>query len=202
MIIYKVTNGENDMSYIGQTTKSLEKRKKVHVIMCNHTDLYFHRALKKYGIDNFKWEIIKRCKNKDDLDHWEKYFIIKNKTKIPNGYNMTSGGEGTLDIIITDAKRKKLRMAHLGKKLSKQHRERISISGLGRKASEESKRKQSIAHKGKTLSMEHRRKLSEIHKKRWNPELRKTRSESQKKVWMDEKYREHMINVHKKIDDF
>ena len=235
MIIYKVTNNGNNMSYVGQTILGLDNRMRGHI--CNMLKRkyvsYFHRALKKYGLENFKWEILKKCKTRTELNESEIEYIKLFNTKIPNGYNMTDGGGGISGFkgkplsekhrkkisgalkgikrseetrekmrrankgkVISDIQREKLRIAHLGRKLSKEHREKIGISGMGRKTSEKTKRKQSKSHKGKILSMEHRKKLSEIHKKRWNPELRKARSESQEKLWMNEEYREHMINIH------
>lgn len=174
MIIYQVTNNENDMSYIGQTTKSLENRKKVHAIKANHTDFYFHRALKKYGLENFKWEIIKRCKNKDELDYWEKQFIEKQKTKVPNGYNMTIGGEGTPNRIVRDETRIKLRIINTGKHHSEETRKKLREArkknpspNKGRKFSKQWRENLSIAHKGYKMSKKQKKKISISVTKQW-----------------------------------
>ena len=159
MIVYKVLNKENDMSYIGQTTKSLENRKKVHEIKTNHTDFYFHRALKKYGLEHFSWEIIKKCKTKVELDYWEKRFIEKLKTKAPNGYNMTSGGEGNPNRIVRDETRLKLRIINTGKHHSEETRKKLREArkrnpnpNKGRKFSKEWRENLSKAHEGQDLS--------------------------------------------------
>ena len=59
MIIYKVTNIINNKIYIGQTIHSLNIRKSQHER--SHEYGYktaFSNAIKKYGKENFIWEII------------------------------------------------------------------------------------------------------------------------------------------------
>ena len=48
----------NGKIYIGLTTKTLEERVKYHERDSLRMDTYFYRAIKKYGFDSFKWEII------------------------------------------------------------------------------------------------------------------------------------------------
>jgi group I intron endonuclease len=58
-IIYKVTNLTNGKVYIGQTVRTLHQRKNSHIRdLKKNMDIVFHHALRKYGIDNFNWEII------------------------------------------------------------------------------------------------------------------------------------------------
>jgi len=118
MIIYKATNKINKMSYIGQTTTTLKRRISTHKNSAKfYNGYYFHKALRKYGIDNFDWKILKYCKNKNELDRWEKYYITIFNTKVPIGYNLTNGGEGSLGRILTPKQRKKLSEAHIGIKM-------------------------------------------------------------------------------------
>lgn len=63
MIIYKCTNIINDKIYIGKTSKTLEWRMKIHKQSSSYDDSLFYRAIRKYGFEKFKWEIIKTCKN-------------------------------------------------------------------------------------------------------------------------------------------
>lgn len=60
-IIYKATSKTSGKIYIGQTTTSLNNRISNH----KHKALYnidlknhFHNAIRKYGIDDFIWEVI------------------------------------------------------------------------------------------------------------------------------------------------
>ena len=66
--IYKVTNKINGKVYIGQSV-DIGKRWRQH--MTAKDDIYFHKAIQKYGLDNFIWEVIEKCK-KSELDEWVK----------------------------------------------------------------------------------------------------------------------------------
>lgn len=91
--IYKITNTINSKVYIGQTIKTAEKRFQQH--RNNYTKSYFsqivlYKAFKKYGIENFSFEIIEEIPN-EELDLREKYWI-EQYDSYNNGYNSTLGG--------------------------------------------------------------------------------------------------------------
>lgn len=90
MIIYKVLNKINGKIYIGQTTRTLDKRKEEHIN--SKDDSFFHQALRKYGNDNFEWEIIFECNNLSTLNEQEIFYINKYNS-YKKGYNMSLGGE-------------------------------------------------------------------------------------------------------------
>lgn len=91
--IYKITNTINDKIYIGYTTTSIETRMRKHKTDDIKSDTVLGRAIKKYGWDKFRWEILEECDDKERLLELEKYYIDKYSSHIPNGYNMTFGGE-------------------------------------------------------------------------------------------------------------
>lgn len=97
--IYKITNLKNNKVYIGKTVISIESRWRGHKCAAkNNLDKYvLHKAMRKYGIENFIIELIEECKN-EVLDEKEKYYIKKFHSflgdEFCNGYNMTLGGEG------------------------------------------------------------------------------------------------------------
>lgn len=96
MIIYKVTNLINNKLYIGQTKHSLLHRKNQHFreTKSKKDDMYFHRALNKYGFNNFKWEIIDQATSVEELNQKEIYYIqLYDSTNRINGYNRKLGGE-------------------------------------------------------------------------------------------------------------
>ena len=94
-LIYKYTNKINHKSYIGQTIQKLEKRHKRHLYDSKQDELYFHNALKKYGMDNFSLEIIEDNITFEQLNDREAYWIKYYNTFYLNGegYNMTEGGQ-------------------------------------------------------------------------------------------------------------
>lgn len=93
--IYKITNRTNGKSYIGKTTKTVQKRWKEHLgevwkERCENRPLY--RAIKKYGADSFVVETLEEVplENLSEREvHWIEYF----HTYI-DGYNATVGGDG------------------------------------------------------------------------------------------------------------
>lgn len=95
--IYKFTNKINNKVYIGQSTY-IEKRYREHFYDCErltsdrHKSTYFHKALQKYGKDNFNFEIIELCEE-NQLNEREKYWI-EYYHSFQNGYNLTYGGDG------------------------------------------------------------------------------------------------------------
>ncbi len=170
-IIYKATSPSNK-SYIGKTTKTLNQRINDHLKKSKYEDYYFSRAIKKYGILNFNWVIIESHEKETNkeiekvLNERETYWIKKEKTYL-NGYNMTKGGDGSsgLKRQFSDEHKRKLSLAHTGKKLSEEHKKKISQSERGRIFPDDVKKKLSLAKTGKNNPM-YGKKLSEDHRKK------------------------------------
>lgn len=100
-IIYKATNKSNGKVYIGQTARSLEERIRGHLASTSGAGTIFSTALKTFGIDAFKWEIVDSVEAdtpellKSFLAVAENYHIMKNKSFLPeNGYNTIGARSG------------------------------------------------------------------------------------------------------------
>lgn len=99
--IYKITNNINNKIYIGQTIKARPTdRFSQHRYLARHSGQeksisYLHQAMAKYGVDNFSFEIIENIEN-DKLNEREQYWIAQYNSLVPQGYNLTIGGEGAL----------------------------------------------------------------------------------------------------------
>lgn len=185
-VIYKVTNLTNGKIYVGKTIQQLSRRKTDH-INCARLKKYnmvFHKAIDKYGKENFVWEIIESVLLPEMLSELEKYYIKKYNCMVPNGYNLTAGGEGLLGFKHSEESKEKNRLSHVGKNCGeknsfygKKHtiktREKMSRSGIGRKhppMSEETKDKIRLSHSGekhclygKHLPESTKRKMSAAH---------------------------------------
>lgn len=109
MIIYKITNIINQKSYIGQTIRTFNQRydakgegvERVYKYhdklkeLGRHYNEHLHRAIERYGANNFKVEIIEVCKTREELNEREEYYIhLYNSSNSNFGYNKTKGGDG------------------------------------------------------------------------------------------------------------
>ena len=95
MIIYKITNKINNKCYIGQTIKTLRIRKSQHIRNIKYKKYPLHKALYKYGLEDFSWEIICECKSREKLNEMECYYIdYYNSHVSKSGYNVALGGSG------------------------------------------------------------------------------------------------------------
>lgn len=95
--IYKIENLINHKCYIGQSVK-IEQRWKNHKVTAKNLndknyDNPLYKAIRKYGIENFSFEIIEEC-SVNDLNNKQRYWI-KYYNSFFNGYNLTMGGDGS-----------------------------------------------------------------------------------------------------------
>lgn len=112
--IYKIENLLNHRCYIGQS-RDIEKRWRNHKIAAFNSnqksyDYPLYRAIRKYGLDNFSFEIIELC-SIEDLDCKEIYWIGFYHA-FESGYNQTIGGQ-----IIAHPKLTELQVAEIKKRL-------------------------------------------------------------------------------------
>jgi group I intron endonuclease len=173
--IYILTS-PSGKSYVGQTTRPIEKRFKEHQNKKGRC-VAIYNAIQKYG-----WEKIEKdwyeCPD-EDLNFDEELLVREMGTLAPDGYNLKEGGDNGQ---MSEESKQKCREAHLGEKnhnygkpLSEETKQKLSESQkgekshmYGKKLSEESKQKMSEAKKGekhpmygKTLCEETKQKISE-----------------------------------------
>lgn len=90
-VIYKITNSQNGMIYIGQTKMQVRDRWRLHCSK-NSTCSLLHKAIEEYGKEAFKIEVIDSGESREELNQKEKYWIEKEQSISPNGYNLDKGG--------------------------------------------------------------------------------------------------------------
>lgn len=95
--IYKIENLKNNLVYIGQSV-NIKKRWAKHLSTSqNSNDKSYnnplYRAIRKYGLENFSFEIIEEC-SINELNEKEKYWIAYYNSFF-KGYNLTLGGDGS-----------------------------------------------------------------------------------------------------------
>lgn len=120
--IYIITNLINGKQYVGQTVSGYKERFRQHCLYANgcYTNGEYVQdidiAIKKYGIENFKVDIIEQV-SFDLRNEREKYYIKKYNT-FNEGYNRTLGGD--FNPMFDDKVRKK----HKEICSSKEHRQK------------------------------------------------------------------------------
>ncbi len=188
MVIYKVTNLINGKIYIGQNKN-------------NNSNYYgsgklIKRALKKYGKDNFKKEILCECNSLEELNEKERFWISKlNSTDSEIGYNLEAGGgDGFInkkrkigDYVFTEEHKQNISKGNKGLPKSKKHRENISknhhnVSGknnpmYGRTHTDEIKQFMKELNTGRITTEEQKIKMSIKSRGEGNPNSKLTKEQ-------------------------
>jgi hypothetical protein len=87
MIVYLTTNLVNNKKYIGIDTKNN--------LEYFGSGLYIKKAIKKYGKENFRKEVLEICENKEDLLNSEiKWILFYDAVNSKDFYNIHPGGQG------------------------------------------------------------------------------------------------------------
>lgn len=180
--IYLTTNCVNGKIYIGRHEFLEDKKRNANY---KGSGTIFKKALKKYGKENFRREILRRCETLHELRIWEHVYIKKYHSQDPTiGYNIASGDVNSSEY--NPAKLPEVR-EKISETLKKKYecgeidKEKIKHCGInhpmfGKHHSEESKnknsesKKRSIALLGHPLSGTHcspetKRKISESNKR-------------------------------------
>lgn len=162
-IIYKYTSPSGKV-YIGQTTNQTLRRKKWFNISSPYTSSDWKskidKARIKYGPSSFVYKIlfqnryISRKAAKIELNTLEAYYVGLYDS-YRTGYNSTIGGDSASGPAKHSDKTKlKMRLSHLGRKMSNTSKAKLSKSLTGIKRSNEFKEKARIAHKGQVRTKE------------------------------------------------
>jgi hypothetical protein len=176
--VYLIANIKNKKKYVGITKFSIEER------FVQHTKRGFllTEAIQKYGEQNFSIELVEEVESAERAYELEIFYIQKYNTKVPNGYNLTDGGDGIFGWEASEEYRqecservkllhKEKKVGMYGKKHSEETKKKMSASSkgkskpwlIGRNVSEETRDKIRRNNLGRTLSEETRKKISENH---------------------------------------
>lgn len=158
-IIYKATNTVNGKEYIGLTTTTLRQRIFSHKCAARKKNpiALFSKALKKYGIENFKFIQVDSFSSLDEGNEKEIRWIAHYHTYVDdplcNGYNLTTGGNS-----FVMAKESRMNQARKMKEAW---------------ANPDWRQKQLKAMNDKFTSDEYRNNMADVIRHRWaNPQFR------------------------------
>ena len=130
--LYKITNLINGKIYIGQTIQP-NRRWYQHRADSVRNKYPIHHAIKKYGAENFIFEIIACCKTQEDANYTEEQLIQQYDclSSGDKGYNVHPGGFSTSPSLETRQKMSESSPKYwLGKHLSEETKQKISEGRL------------------------------------------------------------------------
>jgi len=158
--------------------------------------------IKKYGVENIlvgKME----CSTEEISFDLERGLIKRLKAMGVNIANLTDGGEGVSGLVMTDKAKEKMRLAKVGKRLSKEHIEKLRKANAGKSLSQESRKKLSSSRLGIVFSDEHKRKLSaaKIGRKLSDEHKDKVRAAIAGRYWITDGISSKMIKENDIIPD-
>lgn len=179
--LYRITNIINNKVYIGQSNKEKDRWRQHKYFGKNpeKTGQYIHRAMAKYGIDNFIYEVIAVCTTEEYANELETILIAQyNSRDKQYGYNLAPGGDSPWNRGLpkemqpmygktqSDSFKQKMSTIHSGKTYqhSDEWKQNMSSIMKGRKLSDDWKQKISISNKGKIKSNDTIEKMSQSHK--------------------------------------
>lgn len=166
-VIYKIENPSGGI-YIGKSCHYKSRIRCYRYSLAKGQPL-LHHSFVKYGFDNHVFSIIEKFNSDIGFASAKEMFWIRShvsnrsKWRNYNGLNLSDGGEGALNRVLSKETLEKMRVANKGKKLSDETKKKIGDSHRGvpkpsRVVSEETKRKISAKTKGFKFNEKQREK--------------------------------------------
>ena len=177
--IYRITNLQNGMSYIGKTGMNFGDRWDSHRALLRagrHDNPYLQNAWNKYGEDAFEFAAVEIVENHELLNNLEVRYIADYKAR-GLSYNLHDGGDGGYNL-----------GRHLSNETKRKIGEKNRANMTGRKASAETRAKMSVSQSARyaTWSEEDRKEHGRISSERasgysWTDEAKRRFSERQQR---------------------
>lgn len=177
--LYKITDLINNKIYIGQTVNSGRRWSDHKWLSKRKPEQYIHRAMNKYGVENFDYEVIATCRTSEDASETEKQLIIQYDSRnSEKGYNVAPGGDSPWNLGLpkelnpltgvprSEEVKKKISEGNLGKIMPKHTDEwktHMSEIMSGRILPTEQVEKIAAGNRGKIRSQGTKKKLSDSH---------------------------------------
>lgn len=162
--VYVITCLVNQKQYVGET-KDPEERKRGHFLHGpNRPKLrqVIHEAVRKYGAENFTFEVVSEHETEEEAFAEEHRLILQKRSEGIELYNMNDGGFG--GGTPTEEARKKMSKARTGIKLSDETKRKLSERTQKQMETPEAREKMASAVKRKWDSMNEEEKKNHINR--------------------------------------
>src|ERR1700743_830358 len=128
--VYIIRNLINDKMYVGKSVDTASRWSDHKKVALGGKEKYpndffaIHAAIAKYGLDNFKFEIIESFETEDEAFYFETWWVEFLETyKKSHGYNCNYGGEG--GVRPTEESRDRMRRAQSTPEIRKAKSDRM-----------------------------------------------------------------------------
>jgi len=174
--MYRIINIIDGRVYIGQTVNPGRRWSDHKWLAKQKHEQYIHRAMSKYGVENFEYEVIATCLTSEDANETEKLLIRQYNSRDKEfGYNVAPGGETPWNLGLpkelnpltgiprSEETKKKISEGNIGKTMppcSDERKKKMSDMYKGRKLDEDWKNKIGQSNSGKFRSDETKEKIS------------------------------------------
>jgi len=176
-LIYRITNTENNKSYIGKTVKGIRSRWSDHkseARKCKGYHNHFHNAIRKYDEGVWSLDVLYVSFTKDDKHLYDvETQLITEYNTYKAGYNSTTGGEGFVsgeDHPLYGVKLSPERVAAMSERL------KGNTYTLGHKATEEQTKARSKAMMGVQRALGSKRNLEQLANNKISLQKQKVRT--------------------------
>jgi group I intron endonuclease len=140
--VYIITNTVNGKVYIGSAAESIDRRLYAHRYMLDagtHPNIHLQRSWDKHGEEAFTFAPKERCRPEDCIkreQHW-----LDNLECCKKGFNICPTAGSRLGTMFSEESKRKISVAHKGRKASPEARAKMSATRKGKRHTEQSREK-------------------------------------------------------------
>lgn len=187
--VYETTNLVNGKKYIGKRSCKCPIQEDKYL----GSGTLLKKAIDKYGIENFKKEVLQVCSDEEEAYAWEDFYTMQvNAWDNHLYYNLRRGGNGGSSQMSNHTKKI---ISKNSKKMWEDDNYRSNMTTIIRErcASEIFKAKRSIYSKKQWKNREYRKLMENTIKKMWeNPKHKEKMKNIMKEKWKDAEFIEKM----------
>ena len=190
--VYEITNLVNGKKYIGKRSCHCSIQDDKYMGSGN----LIVKAIKKYGVENFKKDILQICENEDMAYEWEKVYIEQVRAyDNSNYYNIAFGGCGFSSCQVKNMWKNDEHRSKMIQTIKNTWKNDEYKAKMSRVSSETMKKTIKKLWQDESYIELQRKKFSKESKMRWaNEDYRNRQINVVKKMWKDEHTRKRIIS--------
>ncbi len=194
--VYLITNTVNGKEYVGCTTGTVVARFKRHVRDANRdSQILIHRAIRKYGKEAFSVTVLEEVDgSQEDLKQAEIRQIVLHRCIVPQGYNLTGGGDGWA-FASPELKQRMKEIARLAQQ-SPEYRVAF-LQGIAKRSADPVWKANHLA----TMATDAWKEAQQagVSRRSTDPQWQKNHDDAMRRLWADSEWREVHAEAMRKL---